>query len=157
MRILAINCGSSSVKFQLFDTSPEQIRDGKDRVIARGGVERIGHPPSVVHFQAEGRPKRKSEAEIENHQDAIEACLACLIAPEDGPLESIDEIDGVGHRIVHGGEYYSDSVLIDDDGGLSLRRLRCAPRRQDLHVGAHVVGSVAAALPAPTSARVISK
>lgn len=115
MKILALNCGSSSVKFQLFDTSPEQIQERKDRVTARGGVERIGHPPSVVHFQAEGRPKRKLEAEIADHQEAIEECLACLTAPQDGPLQSIDEIDGVGHRIVHGGEHYSDSVLIDDE------------------------------------------
>ena len=72
MKILALNCGSSSVKFQLFETGPERIRDGADRVMARGSVERIAHSPATVKFQATGGPVRKAEAEIADHQEAIE-------------------------------------------------------------------------------------
>jgi len=115
MKILALNCGSSTVKHQLFETSPELIAENRDRVIARGSVDRIGKPRATVRFAAEGGEEWKSEAEIPDHRTAVEAALDCLADPERGVLGSIEEIDGVGHRVVHGGEYYSDSVLIDEE------------------------------------------
>jgi acetate kinase len=146
MKILALNCGSSTVKYQLFEISPELIRSNEDRVVARGSVDRIGKSRATVSFEVPGREPIKSEAAIPDHRHAVEVALACLADPEDGVLDSIDEIDGIGHRVVHGGEYYSDSVLIDED---VARRIEECAALAPLHNPHNLQGYLAvhAALP----------
>jgi acetate kinase len=100
MKILVLNCGSSSVKFQLIDTSPAQIASNQDRAIAKGQVEKIGSSEAVVRFQGQ-----KFFRSIREHGEAIQVALECL-------KEDADGIEGVGHRVVHGGEKFTASVEI---------------------------------------------
>jgi len=112
MRILVINCGSSTLKFQLIETSPEQIAADTDRVLARGEVDRIGSTEALVTCQAtEGERSREGSA-VRDHTEAIQAALGCLTSS--GTFTKSD-IEGVGHRMVHGGEGLQCSVLIDDE------------------------------------------
>ncbi len=115
MKILALNCGSSTVKFQLFDTGPERIRRNQDRMVARGLVDKIGAPEAGVTFEVPGLSKQTFRAPIGDHHDALRAAFSCLLEPGGGVIGSLEEIAGVGHRVVHAGEHYSDSVVIDDD------------------------------------------
>ncbi|MEJ8765562.1 acetate kinase [Oceanobacillus sp. HCA-5259] len=103
--VLAINAGSSSLKFQLIEMP-------KEKVSAIGVVERIGLPDSIFQIEANGK-KDKTVQDIVNHEVAVKMLLEALI--KKGVIQSYDEIDAVGHRVVHGGEYFSDSVLITDE------------------------------------------
>ncbi|WP_406678271.1 acetate/propionate family kinase [Moorella sp. ACPs] len=105
MKILVLNCGSSSVKYQLFDMAHE-------RVLARGLVERIGIPGSVLTHRPAGKDKLVREAEIPDHKVAIRLCLEALTDPQYGVIKDYNEIGAVGHRIVHGGTF-PHSVLVD--------------------------------------------
>lgn len=115
MKILVLNCGSSSVKYQLVETSLEQIRANGDRAIARGGVERIGTSSAIHTYRPEGKEKTTEVREILEHREAIAEILRTLTHPEHGVLRAIGEIDAVGHRMVHGGEKFARSVLIGDE------------------------------------------
>ena len=108
MKTLVINCGSSSLKYQLIDMSTEEC-------MVQGLVERIGIEGSVLTQKVEGKDKYVINTEIKNHKDAIRLVLEALIDPVHGVIKSMDEISAVGHRVVHGGEKYSDSVLINDE------------------------------------------
>ena len=115
MRVLVLNCGSSSVKFQLIETSLKMIEEDKDIKLASGIVDKIGMTSSVIKYEAQGRePVKKSETILE-HKVAIEQVLALLTDPEIGVIKDKKEIDAVGHRIVHGGEKFSESVIIDSE------------------------------------------
>ena len=107
MKTLVINCGSSSLKYQLIDMSTEEC-------MVQGLVERIGIEGSVLTQKVEGKDKYVINTEIKNHKDAIKLVLEALIDPAHGVIKSMEEISAVGHRVVHGGEKYSDSVLIND-------------------------------------------
>ncbi len=111
MKVLVLNCGSSSVKYQLIETSIEAIERDADREIARGLVERIGSSTAVHVFQAEGRGKVTDTGEILEHRDALAHIMKMLTHPERGVLRDPSEIDAVGHRFVHGGERFAQSVL----------------------------------------------
>ncbi len=106
MKILVINCGSSSLKYQLFDMSNEHV-------LAKGLVERIGLPGSVLTHRP-GADKHVIETEIPNHEKAISLVLDALVHPDHGVIKSMDELNAIGHRVVHGGEDFSGSVLITD-------------------------------------------
>ena len=108
MKTLIINCGSSSLKYQLIDMSTEEC-------MVQGLVERIGIEGSLLTQKVEGKDKYVINAEIKNHKEAIKLVLQALIDPIHGVIKSMDEISAVGHRVVHGGEKYSDSVLINDE------------------------------------------
>ncbi|WP_297713980.1 acetate kinase [Clostridium sp.] len=108
MKTLVINCGSSSLKYQLIDMNTEEC-------MVQGLVERIGIEGSVLTQKVEGKDKYVINTEIKNHKDAIKLVLEALIDPVHGVIKSMDEISAVGHRVVHGGEKYSDSVLINDE------------------------------------------
>ena len=108
MKTLVINCGSSSLKYQLIDMSTEEC-------MVQGLVERIGIEGSILTQKVEGKDKYVINTEIKNHKDAIKLVLEALIDPVHGVIKSMDEISAVGHRVVHGGEKYSDSVLINDE------------------------------------------
>ena len=108
MKTLIINCGSSSLKYQLIDMSTEEC-------MVQGLVERIGIEGSLLTQKVEGKDKYVINTEIKNHKEAIKLVLEALVDPVHGVIKSMDEISAVGHRVVHGGEKYSDSVLINDE------------------------------------------
>ncbi len=107
MKILVINSGSSSLKFQVIDSETEQV-------MARGLCERIGIDGSFTYKTNSGISK-KELVPMSNHKDAVEKLLAALVDPEEGVLGSYEEIDVVGHRLVHGGEKFTGSVVITDE------------------------------------------
>lgn len=107
MNILVINCGSSSLKFQLIDADTEKM-------IAKGICERIGIEGSRIVYTPTGGEKEVMEAPIENHKDAIRLVLNALINEKTGVVKSLDEISAVGHRIVHGGEKFAKSTVITE-------------------------------------------
>ena len=109
MKILVLNSGSSSVKYKLID-----LEGGKDATLAEGGVEKIGLPGGFLKYKKADGSKAIDELGEINHLQAIKAILAKLTDPTDGCIKSYDEIEAVGHRVVHGGEKFSESVLIDD-------------------------------------------
>lgn len=107
MKILVINCGSSSLKYQLIDSETE-------KAIAVGLCERIGIDGRLVHTP-DGREKLIFDKALPNHEAAVQAVLAALVDKEHGVMESLSEIGAVGHRVVHGGERFTESVIIDDE------------------------------------------
>ncbi len=111
MKVLVLNCGSSSAKYQLIETSLEAIEKNADREIGRGLVERIGTGSAVHTFQAQGRERVTDTGEILEHREALAHILRMLTHPEHGVIKSPAEIDAVGHRVVHGGEKFTQSAL----------------------------------------------
>ncbi|MBO4942290.1 MAG: acetate kinase [Muribaculaceae bacterium] len=109
MKILVLNSGSSSVKYKLID-----LEGSKDETLAEGGVEKIGLPDGFLKYKREDGSKAIDQLGHIDHLAAIKAILAKLTDPTDGCIKSYDEIEAVGHRVVHGGEKFSESVLIDD-------------------------------------------
>jgi acetate kinase len=107
MKILVINCGSSSLKYQLINMEDEMC-------LAQGLVERIGSEGSVLSQKVDGREKYIVKQNMQDHKDAIQLVLKTLVDRTNGVISSVDEISAVGHRVVHGGEFYSSSVLIDE-------------------------------------------
>lgn len=108
MNVLVINCGSSSLKYQLINMDDESV-------LAKGLVERIGIEGSVLKHEKAGLEKLVVEEVLKNHKDAINLVLKTLLDEKYGAVKSLDEIDAVGHRVVHGGEKFAQSVIIDDD------------------------------------------
>ena len=108
MKILVLNCGSSSAKYKLIDTDGE-------KVLAEGGVEKIGLKDGFIKYKKRDGSKAVLELGHINHQGAVEAILARLTDPEEGCIRDYKEIDAVGHRLVHGGEKFSESVLVTED------------------------------------------
>ena len=108
MNILVINCGSSSLKYQLIDSNSE-------KVLAKGLCERIGINGSAITHQPAGGEKVTTEVDMPNHTAAVKYVIEKLVDKEVGVVASLDEIGAVGHRIVHGGEKFASSVVIDDE------------------------------------------
>ncbi len=107
MQILCLNCGSSSVKYRLFDWKAQKI-------LATGIVERVAIGESFIAHEAHGRDKLILKRECPDHQTAIQLIMDTLAHPEHGVIEGVASITAVGHRVVHGGEKFAQSVLIDD-------------------------------------------
>lgn len=108
MNILVINCGSSSLKYQLIDMNGEEV-------LAKGLVERIGIEGSKIKHETTGKEKHVIEQPMENHGDALKLVMSSLVDPEYGAIKDLSEIGAIGHRVVHGGEKFAKSVLIDDE------------------------------------------
>ena len=108
MKILVLNCGSSSIKYKLFDMS-------NSTVIAQGGIEKIGLPGSFLKLTLPNGEKKVLEKDIPEHTVGIEFILDTLTSAEYGAIKSLDEINAVGHRMVHGGEKFSKSVLLTQE------------------------------------------
>ena len=108
MNVLVINAGSSSLKYQLFDMDTETV-------LAKGLCERIGLDGKIKHTPNNGKPVYQAEPEFKTHADAIKLVIDLLTSSEYGVISSMSDIDAVGHRAVHGGEFFSESVLINDD------------------------------------------
>jgi acetate kinase len=115
MKILVLNCGSSSVKFQLISIDEEQV-------LAKGQVEKIGSGDAVVMYQPSDRNRIREVREVLNHETAIEIVLAMLIHPQHGVIQDKAEISGIGHRVVHGGEEFTGSVLITEEVKSAIRK-----------------------------------
>ena len=107
MKVLVINCGSSSLKYQLIDSQSEEV-------LAKGLCERIGIEGSSVTHQKAGEGKKTEAVLMKDHTDAVKVVIEKLTDPAEGVIASLKEIDAVGHRIVHGGEKFKGSVVIDD-------------------------------------------
>lgn len=108
MKILVINCGSSSLKYQLIDSASEEV-------LAKGLCERIGIAGSAITHQPAGKEKVKSEVPMPDHTQAVMYVIEKLMDKEVGVIKSMDEIDAVGHRIVHGGEKFAGSVVLNEE------------------------------------------
>ncbi len=130
MKILVINCGSSSLKYQLIDMKNEDV-------LTKGLVERIGIEGSILTQKTPGKEKYVIEQPMEDHRAAIELVLKALIDEKNGVIKSMEEISAVGHRVVHGGEKYAQSVLIDEEVMSSLEEcVKLAP----LHNPPNIIG-----------------
>ena len=105
MKIIVLNCGSSSIKYQLFEMPSQQV-------LAKGLVDKIGLKGSLVKHQRDDEPAVKLEGEILDHQTGIEYLLGVLVSEKYGSIKSVNEIDAVGHRVVHAGEMFGGSVAI---------------------------------------------
>ena len=130
MKVLVINCGSSSLKYQLIDMANE-------KTLASGLVERIGIEGSNLAQKVEGTQKYIVETPIKDHNEAIKLVLDALINGDNGIIKSVNEIDAVGHRIVHGGEKYTKSVIITDE---VVRDIEEYSKFAPLHNPAHIMG-----------------
>lgn len=129
MKILVINCGSSSLKYQLIDSETE-------KAIAVGLCERIGIDGRLVHTKA-GAEKLTFEKPLPDHEAAVQAVLAALTDPAHGVIGSLSGIGAVGHRVVHGGERFTSSVMIDDE---VIEAIRGCNDLAPLHNPANLIG-----------------
>ncbi len=130
MKVLVINCGSSSLKYQLIDSETEDV-------LAKGLCERIGIDGSVLTHQPAGKDKIKTELPMPDHTAAVRYVLDALVDPVNGVIPSLDEIDAVGHRIVHGGEKFSKAVVIDDS---VIEAIKECSELAPLHNPANLIG-----------------
>ncbi len=129
MKVLVVNAGSSSLKYQLFDTSDNSV-------LAKGICERIGIGGEITHKMS-GRPDYKETVEMVDHTEATKVLIRVLTDPEVGCISDMNEIEAVGHRIVHGGAYFSESVRVTDE---VIAKLELCRDLAPLHTGAHLMG-----------------
>jgi acetate kinase len=130
VNILVINAGSSSLKYQLYSMLDESV-------LSKGRVERIGMETAIVTHETTGKPEIREVNEILDHTTAIRKVLEMLLHQEHGSIQSISEINAVGHRVVHGGEVFSSSVVVTDEVKREIKKLfDLAP----LHNPAHMMG-----------------
>ena len=130
MKVLVVNAGSSSLKYQLFDTASNNI-------IAKGNCERIGIDGSRIIHKTLGKDEFIKEQPLSNHSEATKLVVDTLLDPTVGCISSVDEIEAIGHRVVHGGAYFTQSVLVSDEVMDILDKcVAYAP----LHTPAHIMG-----------------
>ena len=126
MKVLVVNAGSSSLKYQLLDMTNESV-------IAKGNCEKIGRPTSFVSIKINGKEKVLN-VKLDNHEQAMENVIKLLL---ENAISSLSEIDAVGHRVLHGGEIYTHSVLVDDE---VLEKLESLKPLGPLHMPANISG-----------------
>ena len=129
MKVLVVNAGSSSLKYQLLETTTGDV-------LAKGLCERIGIEGGHIEHKVNGQ-KYNENIEFDNHATAMKVVIDHLTHPEYGCIKDMDEIEAVGHRVVHGGPYFFDSVLLTDD---VLEKLKLCYDFAPLHTGAHIMG-----------------
>ena len=149
MIILVINCGSSSIKYQLLDMKSDDVYT----LIAKGIVEKIGLPTSLIQYAPTGGDKEVTECPIPDHKEGMRLVLKALTNPETGVLKNLEDIDAVGHRIVQGGEFFSSSALVDED---VLRKIEFCCDFAPLHNPAHLLGIHAITDVLPTVPQVVT-
>jgi len=142
MNILVLNCGSSSLKFQLIATSLERIANNTDKRLAHGQIERIGGA-AVITLTAEGKNPNRSAAPIKDMRSAVETVVRWIASENSGidEIKSLADIHAVGHRVVHGGEKFTESALITDE---VLRGIEDCIELAPLHNPANIKGIAAA-------------
>lgn len=128
-KILVINCGSSSLKFQLYNVEGENYE-----VVSKGIAERIGMENSVIKIQYGNNPKQTHQISMPTHSEAIRGVFNLLL---NGALKSMDELDAVGHRVVQGGDIFKESVLVTDE---VIEQIASLSDLAPLHNPAHVLG-----------------
>ena len=107
MKVLVVNCGSSSIKYQVFDMTDESV-------LAKGLVDRVGIPGTVLKHEPTGKDEVVIKKDLPDHTEGMKLVLEVLVNPEYGVIQNMEEIGAVGHRVVHGGEQFADSTVIDD-------------------------------------------
>ena len=130
MNVLVVNCGSSSLKFQLIDSETEDV-------LAKGLCERIAIDGSRLVYQPKGGEKTKTESPMPSHTEAISLVLHALTDPETGVIKDMTEIDAVGHRIVHGGESFSKATVLNDE---VIEAIEACSDLAPLHNPANLIG-----------------
>lgn len=143
MKILILNCGSSSLKYQLIDMDDQNV-------MAVGLCERIGIDGRLKHTPS-GKEKFVSEKPLPDHTVAVQSVIDALLDKEHGVISSVDEINAVGHRVVHGGEFFSKSVVIDDE---VIKAIEACVDLAPLHNPANLIGIRACAKLMPNVAQV---
>ncbi|MBQ8863876.1 MAG: acetate kinase [Rikenellaceae bacterium] len=144
MVILVLNCGSSSIKYQVIDMASET----QNTLLAKGLVERIGLPEGVLtHKPQNGTAPFEYKGAIPNHTEGIRLIIEALTDAAHGVIASLDELNAVGHRVAHGGEYFSESALVNDD---VIAKIRSCFELAPLHNPANLEGilSIKSLLPA---------
>ncbi|MCF7934699.1 MAG: acetate kinase [Spirochaetia bacterium] len=134
MVILTLNCGSSSAKYQIYDWSAQEV-------LAVGVVERIGQDYSTIEHNAKGKEEYQTRFSSPTHKEAIELIIATILDTELGVIQKIDEIKAVGHRVLHGGELFKKSVIVDDE---VLKEFESLVHLGPLHMPANIMGIKAA-------------
>ena len=129
MNVLVINCGSSSLKYQLINSDTEAV-------LAKGLCERIGIDGRLV-YQLAGHDKEITEAPMPTHKEGIQMVLDALVNPKTGAVKSLSEIDAVGHRVVHGGEKFAQSVVLNEE---VLAKVEECNELAPLHNPANLIG-----------------
>ena len=130
MKVLVVNAGSSSLKYQLFDTESAEV-------LAKGNCERIGIDGSRIIHKTSGKEQLIKETRIADHAEATKLVVSALLDAEYGCISSVEEIEAIGHRVVHGGPYFTESVLVTDEVISVLEKCNSyAP----LHTPAHIMG-----------------
>ncbi|PKT77305.1 acetate/propionate family kinase [Helicobacter winghamensis] len=130
MDVLVINCGSSSLKYQLINTQTEEV-------LASGICDRIGIKGGQFSYKPKDGSKTTQNVEMPDHEVAIKLVLNALVNPKDGILKSLDEIKATGHRIVHGGEHFTESALVNDE---VIHHIEECADLAPLHNPAHLLG-----------------
>ncbi len=149
MIILVINCGSSSIKYQLLDMKSDEVYD----VIAKGIAEKIGLPAGILQYVPAGKEKIVTDVAIPDHKVGMKLILEALTNKETGVLKSLEDIEAVGHRIVQGGDFFSGSALVDDD---VLAKIDFCSDFAPLHNPAHLLGIHAMQEVLPTVPQVVT-
>ena len=142
MNILVLNCGSSSLKFQLMATDLERIADNTDKRLAHGQIERIGGA-AIITLTAEGESSRRSAEPIKDMRSAVETVIRWIASKDSGvdSIKSLADVHAVGHRVVHGGEKFTESAIITDE---VLRVIEECIELAPLHNPANIKGITAA-------------
>ena len=149
MIILVINCGSSSIKYQLLDMKNDDVYD----LIAKGIVEKIGLPTALIQYAPKGGEKEVTECPIPDHKEGMRLVLQALTNPKTGVLKSLEDLEAVGHRIVQGGEFFSSSAIVTDD---VIETIRFCCDFAPLHNPAHLLGIEAITAVLPTVPQVVT-
>lgn len=133
MIILVINCGSSSIKYQLLDMKSDDVYD----LLAKGLVEKIGLPVGCITHKPTGKDKMVKELNIPDHKVGMKIVLDALVDPVHGVLNSFDDIEAVGHRVVQGADFFSGSAIVDED---VISKIEICCDYAPLHNPAHLLG-----------------
>ena len=149
MIILVINCGSSSIKYQLLDMKNDDVYD----LLAKGLVEKIGLPEGCITHVPTGKDKISRELPIPDHTVGMQLVMDALVDPVHGVLESFDDIEAVGHRIVQGADFFSGSAIVDED---VLDKIGICCEFAPLHNPAHLLGIRAMQKVLPTVPQVVT-
>ncbi len=144
MKILVLNCGSSSIKYKLYNMDDESV-------LAQGGVERIGIDNAFISVKLHDGTKKKIMRDLPTHKEGVQLVFDCLLDPEIGAIKSLDEIDAVGHRIVQGGDLFNKSCIVTKDVEAGIESLiDLAP----VHNKGHLAGIRAVDALMPTTPQV---
>ena len=130
MKVLVVNAGSSSLKYQLFDTESSSV-------LAKGNCERIGIGGSIIIHKTTGKDEYIKNAELKDHSEATRLLVDTLLDGEVGCINSLSEIEAIGHRVVHGGPYFAESTLLTDE---VMKKLEKCISYAPLHTPAHIMG-----------------